>query len=57
MVSKNGKAKLVMQQDGNLVLYCTGNNRVLWSSGTYGKSIDLGLKIKVGFSNRMCATG
>ncbi len=33
----NGKSLLVMQQDGNLVLY--KNNVALWSSNTYGKGV------------------
>jgi hypothetical protein len=37
LVSSNGKARLVMQSDGNLVLYRVADNRALWASGTYGK--------------------
>ncbi|MGY0232777.1 hypothetical protein [Longispora urticae] len=32
----NGFQKLVMQQDGNLVLYATSDNYVYWASGTNG---------------------
>jgi hypothetical protein len=37
LVSSNGKARMVMQTDGNLVLYRVADNRALWASGTYGK--------------------
>jgi hypothetical protein len=37
LVSLNGKARLLMQPDGNLVLYRVADNRALWASGTYGK--------------------
>jgi hypothetical protein len=37
LVSSNGKARLLMQSDGNLVLYRVSDNRALWASGTYGK--------------------
>ena len=45
IVSKNGKAVLTMQTDGNLVLKCQTTDEVLWKSGTSGG--DLGLRIQV----------
>lgn len=36
--SPDGRYKLIMQTDGNLVLYSP--NRALWSTGTYGRPID-----------------
>lgn len=35
LMSNNGKVKLVMQGDGNLVLYRTDNNQALWASNTW----------------------
>jgi hypothetical protein len=35
--SKNGKYRLTLQDDGNLVLY-TDQNKAIWNSGTYGKN-------------------
>ena len=46
-MSKNGRAKLVMQDDGNLVLYCVVKGAVLWNSESFGKGVDSGLKIQV----------
>jgi hypothetical protein len=40
LVSANGKVKLVMQGDGNLVLYRTDNNQALWASNTWQKPVD-----------------
>jgi len=37
--SPNGKYKLAMQSDGNLVLYKSGTTIAIWSSGTYGKPV------------------
>jgi hypothetical protein len=37
LLAANGKTRLVMQSDGNLVLYRVDNGGVLWASGTYGK--------------------
>src|SRR4051812_22941166 len=34
LTSANGRAKLIMQGDGNLVLYRTDNNRPLWATYT-----------------------
>ncbi|MGI8277354.1 M12 family metallopeptidase [Bacillus mycoides] len=39
LISSNGKYALVMQRDGNLVLYPVGSINALWSSGTYGKTV------------------
>jgi hypothetical protein len=39
LVSWNKRTTLIMQDDGNLVLYRTDNNQALWSSGTYGKPV------------------
>lgn len=38
LVSSNGRYKLVMQGDGNLVIY-NGSNKGIWSSGTWGLNI------------------
>jgi len=35
LVSPNGKASLVMQTDGNLVLYRNDTGRALWSTNTW----------------------
>ncbi|UUZ85857.1 hypothetical protein LJK88_21785 [Paenibacillus sp. P26] len=40
LTSTNGMFALVMQQDGNLVLYRAGSNSALWASGTFGHRID-----------------
>lgn len=42
--SSNGKYRLTMQTDGNLVVYCGDN--ALWSSGTYGSTVMEGLKFQ-----------
>ncbi len=39
LTSANGRFKLLMQRDGNLVLYGPGN-RPLWSSGTEGGPVE-----------------
>merc|ERR1712176_642600 len=41
LTSSNGKYRLVMQTDGNLVVYCGGN--ALWASATDGKTVKGGL--------------
>ena len=38
LTSSNGRAKVTMQRDGNLVLYCTQPRRAIWNSGTYGNT-------------------
>jgi len=37
--SKNGKVDLVMQTDGNLVLYRTADNHPIWASNTNGRAV------------------
>src|SRR5436305_1711927 len=37
--SSNGKTRLLMQADGNLVLYRTDNGVPLWASNTWGKAM------------------
>ncbi|MEU7691688.1 NBR1-Ig-like domain-containing protein [Microbispora hainanensis] len=39
LVSGNGRVCLVMQGDGNLVLYRTDDGRPLWDTGTWGKPV------------------
>jgi hypothetical protein len=39
LVSPNGKVTLVMQGDGNLVLYRTDTGFALWSTNTWGKPV------------------
>jgi hypothetical protein len=39
LLSANGSFELLLQSDGNLVLYNLGTNAAEWSSGTGGKSI------------------
>jgi hypothetical protein len=39
LISPNGKYKLIMQTDGNLVLYRVYDNYALWSSGTAGQAV------------------
>ncbi|WP_052732677.1 hypothetical protein [Hymenobacter terrenus] len=36
LITSDGKYRLVMQGDGNLVLYRTADNRALWNTGTQG---------------------
>lgn len=37
--SDNGRFSLVMQADGNLVLYQNGTTKALWATGTHGKKV------------------
>ena len=37
LLAANGTTRLVMQVDGNLVLYPVSNGSALWASGTAGK--------------------
>ena len=37
MTSTNGQFQLILQQDGNLVLYRLANHHALWSSKTNGQ--------------------
>jgi len=39
LISSNGRYKLVLQGDGNLVIY-NGNNQGIWTAGTWGMSIN-----------------
>jgi hypothetical protein len=39
LTSINGRVRLVMQYDGNLVLYRTDDGRALWASNTAGRSV------------------
>ena len=39
LVPPNGKSYLIMQPDGNLVLYRTDNNYALWASNTWQKPV------------------
>ena len=39
LYSNNGYYRLVMQTDGNLVLYVGSGYHALWSSGTYGQQV------------------
>src|SRR3954453_3565147 len=39
LLSSNGRTRLVMQSDGNLVLYQTDTGGALWSTGTSGKPV------------------
>ena len=39
LVSSNARARLVMQSDGNLVLYRTDTGAAMWSTGTVGKPV------------------
>ena len=47
--SKNGRVNLEMREDGNLVLYCAGNKKKLWSTGTKGSGVSEGLYMEVRF--------
>lgn len=40
LVAAGGKTKVVMQGDGNLVLYRTDNGKALWSSNTWNKPVN-----------------
>src|SRR5215203_33066 len=39
LISANGRAELVMQGDGNLVLYRTDDGRALWASNTWQEPV------------------
>ena len=47
VTSKNGRTDFEMQENGNLILLCVGNQKILWSSGTDGRRITEGLYIEV----------
>ena len=38
LTSRNGKARVTMEADGNLVVYCTQPRRAIWNSGTHGNT-------------------
>ena len=40
ITSNNVMYVLILQNDGNLVLYGNGNGTAMWSSGTYGSGAD-----------------
>ena len=42
LTSSNGKAKAIMQSNGNLVIYCTRTGKPIWSSNTAGHEISYG---------------
>jgi hypothetical protein len=37
LVSSNGQYTLILQTDGNLVIYCLASGKPMWASNTYGK--------------------
>lgn len=39
LLARNGRTQLVMQPDGNLVLYRTDSRRALWASNTYRRPV------------------
>jgi hypothetical protein len=39
LTSNNGVHTLVLQEDGNLVLYIQGGSHALWASGTDGRAV------------------
>jgi outer membrane protein assembly factor BamB len=39
LVSPNGRFELILQSDGNLVLYRLTDGKALWDSKTYGRSV------------------
>jgi hypothetical protein len=39
LISANGRAQLIMQGDGNLVLYRTDDGRALWASDTWQQPV------------------
>lgn len=42
LVSNNGKTRLIMQADGNLVLY-RNDGKALWASDTWGKPVNVAI--------------
>ncbi|NPC93636.1 lectin [Bacillus sp. WMMC1349] len=59
--SPNGQYTLILQQDGNLVLY--GRGRALWSSGTHGRAVRFAIMqtdgnfVIYGYPSAIWATG
>ena len=43
LVSENGKVRLCMQENGNLVILCEGSEEPIWTSKTEGQKINGGL--------------
>jgi hypothetical protein len=43
LASANGRVTLVMQEDGNVVLYRTDNSAALWASNTWGKPVTVAI--------------
>ena len=43
LMSNNGRVNLIMQGDGNLVLYRTHFGRALWASNTQGRPVNHGI--------------
>jgi hypothetical protein len=39
ITSGDGRFRLIMQTDGNLVIYRTSDNRALWATGTQGTDV------------------
>lgn len=39
LLSANGKYQLILQPDGNLVLYRSHDHKALWATGTNGKAV------------------
>lgn len=64
VVSNNGRFQLILQSDGNLVLYDTaGGRKSIWSSGTQGKAVNNcilqsdGNLVIYGFANPVWSSG
>ena len=63
LISANGRYRLDMQEDGNLVLYRTQDGHPLWASGTNGHAVSRcimqsdGNLVIYGFPGAIWATG
>ena len=65
VVSNNGRFQLILQSDGNLVLYDNngGGHKPIWSSGTQGQAVNNcvmqsdGNLVIYGFSNPIWSSG
>ena len=65
VVSNNGRFQLVLQSDGNLVLYDNANNahKAVWNAGTQGKAVNNcvmqsdGNLVLYGFPNPVWSSG
>ena len=51
LVSENGKVRLSMQGDGNLVIYCEPDHKAIWSTKTNGQKIKDGLTFQFSDGN------